>query len=60
MNWDSWPHQCSSKLEVLDAEKTHLLGSKPKVPSLVYLAPLVPTGRDRKFPLIGQFALAQT
>lgn len=57
MKWDSWPHQCSSKLEVLDAEKTHLLGSKPKVPSPV--CP-VPTGRDRKFPLIGQFALAQT
>lgn len=53
-------HQCSGEPEVPDAEKAHLLGSKPKVPSPVCLAPLVPTGRDRKFPLIGQFALAQT
>lgn len=60
MNWDSWPHQCAGELEVPDAEKAHLLGSKPKVPSPVCLAPLVPTGRDRKFPLFGQFALAQT
>lgn len=59
MNWDSWTHQSSGELEVLDTEKAHLLGSKPKVPSPVCLAPVVPIGRDRKFPLIGQFAFPE-
>lgn len=53
MNWDSWPHQCSGELEVPDAEKAHLLGSKPKVPALSVWRPWCPLAGTGSSPSLG-------